>query len=138
MYDVNTILLFLILLVLLSRWLVESRSYWVAKTNRAYKKIRNWKRSKWEWHKKKIAHLGINPDLISPELLDSKQHFLRKDGPKNKARMADQLDVVFDDHADHIQHLTKTPIMKCPGKKAKKRPSDEDIIDRLKGQTDVK
>ena len=98
----------------------------------------NWKRSKWEWHKKKIAHLGINPDLISPELLDSKQHFLRKDGPKNKARMADQLDVVFDDHADHIQHLTKTPIMKCPGKKAKKRPSDEDIIDRLKGQTDVK
>ena len=88
----------------------------------------NWKRSKWEWHKKKIAHLGINPDLISPELLDSKQHFLRKDGPKNKARMADQLDIVFDDHADHIQHLTKTPIMKCPGKKAKKRPKDEEIL----------
>jgi len=87
----------------------------------------NWQRSKWDWHRKKIAYLDIDPDLISPELLDNERHFLRKDGPQNKARMADLLDIVFDDHADHIQHLTATPIMKCPAKIGKKRPSDEEV-----------
>lgn len=73
----------------------------------------NHRRSQWPQDCERLRILGIDPDLIDPSLMVE-----NPDGAKEKGRMSDQLDYTFDDHADHFQALTQTPIFKCPAEKA--------------------
>lgn len=83
----------------------------------------NHNKSQWIDDERRLRKLGINPDLIDPSLM-----FENPEGAKEKAWMSDQVDITFDDHADHFQQLTTTPVFRCPGEKAKESP----IIDEEK------
>ena len=63
-------------------------------------------RDQWPVDCERLRLNGINPDLISPEMMYSQQH----GDVKKKAAQADQLDFVFDDDL-RIQQYTKTPIL---------------------------
>lgn len=78
-------------------------------------------RREWPNDEIRLMNIGIDPVIISPELMCDDREYLRKNGAKNKARMADALDLVFDDHADHFQKLTDTPIFKVPIEKSKEK-----------------
>lgn len=73
----------------------------------------NHRRSQWPEDEKRLRKMGIDPSLIDPSLMVESP-----DGAKEKARMSEMLDINFDDHADHFQHLTTIPVFKCPAEKA--------------------
>lgn len=73
----------------------------------------NHPRSEWPKDKVRLIKLGIDPNLIDPSLMVEEP-----DGAKHKAAVTDQVDVNFDDHADHFQHLCKNPVFKTPAEKA--------------------
>lgn len=59
-----------------------------------------------EWDERdrdRLRELNIDPDLIDP-------CFLLPDGGQNKAELADQMDVIFDDDGENIGRHTRTPI----------------------------
>jgi hypothetical protein len=60
-----------------------------------------------------LLALGIDPDLINPSLMTPE----RTPHVTDKARMADQLDLVFDDDAGRIQRHTHTPVFFVPQKR---------------------
>lgn len=79
----------------------------------------NHTREQWEKRDRRILkRLGIDPDLIDPRYLPDNPVV----GPSLKARqerkadVADNMDIVFDDHADKFQWETRTPIFRPPGK----------------------
>lgn len=82
----------------------------------------NHARGRWENRDRSILQsMGIDPDLINPQYLPDKP----VNGPDrhwvHKAPVADQMDVVFDDHAKRIQPHTNTPVFGVPGKFASDR-----------------
>lgn len=66
-------------------------------------------RSEWPADCERLLALGINSDLISPDMMYSE----RNTHVHLKAKQADQLDLVFDDDG-RIQTMTSTPVF-CPG-----------------------
>lgn len=74
-----------------------------------------------QWHREDIERLtalGIDPGLFDTSLMPRQPvtGTTKEKRQNHKAPLADQLDIVFDDHADIFQPLTKTPVFKCPGK----------------------
>jgi hypothetical protein len=61
----------------------------------------------------RLRALGIDPALIDPTLMTPE----RTPHVTDKARMADQLDLVFDDDAGRIQRHTHTPVFFVPQKR---------------------
>lgn len=74
-----------------------------------------------QWNREDVSRLreiGIDPDMIDTSLMPisdpSGDDLTRR--TKHKSEISVSCDVIFDDHADLIQPLTKTPIFKVPGK----------------------
>jgi len=65
-------------------------------------------KDEWETDSIRLKSLGIDPDLISTELMNTTRH----GSLQLKASMADRLDVVFDDDG-RVQTHTSTPVI-CP------------------------
>ena len=62
-----------------------------------------------------LDQLGFDVKNLNASLLvSSTEQYEQMTGAKFKAQLADQLDYVFDNHADIFQKLTKTPIFKVP------------------------
>jgi hypothetical protein len=68
-----------------------------------------------ETDEQRLRSLGIDPALFDISLM--RQRGTNTDGPANKARMAEHVDLVFDDF-DVMNDLTKTPVFTCPHRKA--------------------
>lgn len=81
----------------------------------------NHTKAQWEKRdKKRLRDLGIDPDWIDASRLPEST----VTGPSLEARqsqkapLADDLDYVFDNHADIINRHCKTPVLKLPQEKA--------------------
>lgn len=68
-------------------------------------------REDWPLDRDRLRALGIDPDMINPGHMQPRN--VRR-CPRMKARMANHLDIVFDDDAEAIQRYTRTPIFKPP------------------------
>lgn len=73
---------------------------------------------RWPRKRKQLKRAGIEPGWLDTSLMKTAEELRAVQGVTYKAHMADQLDVVFDDHADRLQEHTATPIFKVPGRKA--------------------
>lgn len=63
--------------------------------------------------RQRLTELGFDVDKLDLSLLADGDHG-GLSGKEWKAKIASQLDFVFDNHADVFQPLTKTPIFKVP------------------------